>query len=161
MLVGCPDELTAWRFPPPVLKRSTMICTRLPALSFTVLFVSGCAFSSQAKDWNARTGLDQKPTDYINTTKIGLNLLIFIPFMGDMGISGMVRDMTAEIKGEGGDEVRIVQGDSENYWYGWPPFTWIITPVISTVAAEYYPSPEQHKKDMEEIAKTEAEGGTS
>ena len=120
------------------------------ALSACVL-CSGCTFTSRAKDWNELSGLDRLPTNYISTTKIGLNLLILVPFMGDMGISGLVRDMTSEVKAEGGNEVRIVQGDSENYWYGWPPFTWIVTPVISTVAAEYTPQLDQHVKDQQEI----------
>jgi len=113
---------------------------------------SGCVFFSKAKDWNNLTGLDRQPTTYITTTKVGLNLLVIIPFMGDMGIGGLVRDMTENIKEEeGGDEVRIVQGGSENYWYGWPPFTWILTPVISTVAAEYIPNKARHESDQQEI----------
>jgi len=112
---------------------------------------SGCVFSSKAKDWNELSGLDHLPATYMTTTKVGLNLLVIIPFMGDMGISGLVRDMTTEIKEEGGNEVRIVQGGSENYWYGWPPFTWIVTPVISSVAAEYMPATSQYAKDQEEI----------
>jgi hypothetical protein len=137
-----------------------MIACRLSFVLFAAFLVSSCSFSSKATDWSQRVGLDKKPTTYINTTKIGLNLLVFVPFMGDMGISGMVRDMTAKVEEEKGDEVRITQGDSENYWYGWPPITWIVTPVISTVAAEYYPSEEQYKKDQQAIAETEEAGGT-
>jgi hypothetical protein len=68
--------------------------------------------------------------------------------------------MTAQVKEDGGNDVRIVQGDSESYCYGWPPATWIITPVISTVAAEYTPSAEAFARDHAEIADQEAEGGT-
>jgi hypothetical protein len=134
--------------------------SRLALALSTFTLASGCVFSSKAKDWSDLSGLDRQPTTYISTTKIGLNFLIFVPFMGDMGISGMVRDMTGHIKEEGGNEVRIVQGGSENYWYGWPPFTWIVTPVISTVAAEYTPRAEQYVKDQEEIRETREEGGT-
>lgn len=123
------------------------------------LLSSGCAFSSRARDWSQLRGLDGKPAYYINTTKIGLNLLVFIPFLGDMGIQGLVRDMTDHVAEEGGDQIRIVQGDSENYWYGWPPFTWVVTPVISTVSAEYEPKAGTYLKDQEEIANLEEEGG--
>ena len=118
---------------------------------------SGCVFFSKAKDWNNLTGLDYQPTTYMTATKVGLNLLVIVPFMGDMGISGLVRDMTEDIKGEGGDEVRIVQGGSENYWYGWPPFTWIVTPVIATVAAEYTPAKERQEEDQQEIRRIHEE----
>ena len=100
---------------------------------------SGCAFSSTAKQWNTLVGPQGKPVFYKATTKVGFQLLIIIPFLGDMGIDGLVDDLTKEIKAEEGDTVRIVQGTSENYWYGFPPFTWGLTPVISTVAAEYIP----------------------
>ena len=120
--------------------------------------LSGCAFSSTARNWNGLSGLDERPTYYMTTTKIGLNLVIFVPFLGDMGISGLTRDLTADIKAEGGDQVRIVQGSSENYFYGWPPFTWILSPVLSTVSAEYYPSEEQYAKDKPAIEKENAEG---
>jgi hypothetical protein len=120
---------------------------------------SGCVFSSKAKDWNQLRGLDGKPTYYINTTKIGFNLAVFVPFLGDMGIGGLVRDLSEAVKEEGGNQIRIVQGGSENYWYGWPPFTWILTPVISTVAAEYEPKASTYGKEQAEIAKQKAEGG--
>ena len=119
---------------------------------------SGCAFSTTAKNWNGLSGLDGKPTYYMSTTKIGLNLLIFIPFAGDMGITGLTRDLTADIKAQGGDQIRIVQGDSENYFYGWPPFTWIVSPIVSTVAAEYYPSLEQYFNDKPAVDEENEEG---
>src|SRR5687767_49373 len=128
-------------------------------ISFALL-APGCAFSSKAKDWNQLSGLDRKPTYYQSTMKIGFNLLIFIPFMGDMGIGGLTRDMTAEIKAEGGDQVRIVQGTSENYFYGWPPFTWIFTPVISTVAAEYEPDRETYAKDQALLEEEKNDSGS-
>ena len=55
----------------------------------------------------------------------------------DMAIDGLVADITEEVKNRNGSNVRVFQADSENYWYGFPPFTWIITPVISTVAADF------------------------
>jgi uncharacterized lipoprotein YbaY len=80
---------------------------------------------------------------------VGANLLIIIPFLGHLEIPGMVDELTEEIQEKGGDDVRIVQGNSENYWYGFSPFTWIVSPVVSTLAAEYHPSPEQFLKDRQ------------
>jgi hypothetical protein len=88
----------------------------------------------------------------MTATKVGVRLLIVVPFLGDMGISGLTRDLTRKIKEEGGNQVRIVQGDSEAYFYGWPPFTWIVTPVVSTVAAEYYPGPGAYQKTEEDLS---------
>ena len=117
------------------------------------LGAGGCAFTTTAKDWNGLKGTGDQPTYYTSTMKVGINLLCFIPFLGDMGISGLTADLTYDIKRAGGNEVRIVQGSSEAYFYGFPPFTRIITPVISTVAAEYHPDPATYAKDQAEIDK--------
>ena len=136
------------------MRRSPMLL----GLMGLMVAAGGCAFSTTAKDWSGLKGMDEKPTYYTTTTKVGMNLLIAVPFIGDMGISGLTRDMTEEIKKAGGNEVRIVEGSSESYFYGWPPFTWIVTPVVSRVSAEYRPSDEQYQKDQSAI---EAEASKS
>ena len=52
----------------------------------------------------------------------------------------------AEIAAKGGDRVRLVQTGAENYWYGWSPFTWILTPVVTDVVVEFEPSKEELDK---------------
>lgn len=113
---------------------------RTLAVAASLLLTSGCAFHSTATDWNQRIGPDGDPVFYTTTTKVGANLVVAIPFLGKMGIDGLVHDMTEKIAERGGDHVRIVQGGSENYWYGFPPVTWVLTPVVATIAAEYHPS---------------------
>jgi hypothetical protein len=125
------------------------------------LGMTGCAIRSTARDWNGLKGLDDQPTYYTSTTKVGIKLLIVIPFIGDMGISGLTKDLTADIKKEGGNDVRIVEGTSESYFYGWPPFTWIITPVLSTVSAEYTPDPERYAQDQAHFEEHRGEGWSS
>src|SRR5262249_48695063 len=107
------------------------------------------AFHTTAEEWNGRVGYDGKPVYYTTATQVGANLLIIIPLLGHLDIAGMVDEVTEEIRQKGGDDVRVVQGNTENYWYGWSPLTWIISPVVSTLAAEYHPSPEQFKKDRQ------------
>ncbi|MHC4943166.1 MAG: hypothetical protein ACYTG7_09130 [Planctomycetota bacterium] len=120
--------------------------------TFSLLFISallfsGCAFHIEAREWNGCLGQDGKPVYYVSTSKMGMNLLIFIPILGDHEVDGLVDELTEYIKNEGGDNVRLVTGDRENYWYGFSPVTWIFTPVVSTVAAEYHPSPEVWARD--------------
>lgn len=119
---------------------------------------SGCAFTTTAKDWSGLTGPDNKPTYYASATKVRLNLVVVIPFLGDMDISGLTRDLTEEIRTEGGNEVRIVQGTEESYFYGFPPFTWVVTPVISTVAAEYTPDATVYATDQQAITALREKG---
>jgi hypothetical protein len=116
-----------------------------------LLILSGCAFHSTAKDWNGLIGSDGRPAYYKTTTKVAFKLLIVVPFIGDTSIDGMVEDLTMEIAEAKGNHVRIVQGGNENYWYGFPPFTWILTPVLTTVAAEYVPDQTAYIEDQKKI----------
>ncbi len=128
---------------------------RILALAASLLLTSSCAFHSTATDWNQRIGLDGDPVFYTTTTKVGAKLIVAIPFLGKMGIDGMVHDMTEKIAERGGDRVRIVQGGSENYWYGFPPVTWVFTPVVATIAAEYHPSEAELLESMFELERAE------
>jgi hypothetical protein len=105
-----------------------------------VLVLSGCAFHSTATRWNGRVGPNGEPVHVKSTSSVGLNVFILFKLIGGTNIEGMIDELTAEIAAEEGDKVRIIQSSSENYWYGFPPFTWILTPVITTVAADYEPS---------------------
>lgn len=118
------------------------------------LLLSGCAMHSTSKDWNGLVGASGEPTYYKATSKVAVKLFIVIPLIGDVSIDGMIDDMTEEIALAKGNYVSIVQADSENYWYGYPPFTWIITPVINTVAAEYRPDALAYKEDQAKILKS-------
>ncbi|OVE81904.1 hypothetical protein BVY04_02130 [bacterium M21] len=115
------------------------------------LFTSGCAFHSTAKNWNGLVGRDGKPAYYKKTTKVVFNAFVLVPFLGNANIDGMVRDMTADIVKKKGNNVRIVQGSSENYWYGFPPFTWVVTPVVTTVSSEYTPDRKTYFSDQKKI----------
>ena len=115
------------------------------------LFTSGCAFHSTSKNWSGLVGTDGKPAYYKKTTKVVFNALVIIPLMGNASVDGMVRDLTADIVKEKGNKVRIVQGSSVNYWFGFPPFTWIITPVVTTVSAEYTPDRKTYFSDQKKI----------
>ena len=113
--------------------------------------ISGCSIHSTAKDWNDLSGDNGLHRYYRTTTRIGMNLLVAIPVLGDISIDRMVKDLTESIAAEDGSRVRIVEGKRENYWYGFWPVTWIFTPVKYTVAAEYTPDEKQYIDDQEQI----------
>jgi hypothetical protein len=123
-----------------------------PLLALTAL-TSGCAFHSTASHWNGRVGPNGEPVFVKSTSSVGFNLFVLIKLVGGTNIDGMIHEMTGNIAAEGGDRVRVIQSSTENYWYGFPPFTWIVTPVITTVAADYEPSAEQ----LAEAATSEVE----
>lgn len=104
---------------------------------------SSCAMHSTATQWNGRVGSDGEPVFYASSTKVGMNLLVAVPFLGDLDLDGQVDSMTEDLAERGGDRVRIVQGSTETYWYGFPPVTWVLTPVVTTLTAEYRPSDDE------------------
>lgn len=115
-------------------------------------FCSSCAFHSTATRWNGMVGPEGEPIYVKSTTNVGLNLLVLLKLLGGVDTQGMIDELTEEISEEGGNHVRIIQSSTENYWYGFPPFTWVLTPVITTVAADYRPDPELHAKNLAEQA---------
>jgi hypothetical protein len=118
----------------------------------SALALGGCTFSSTATSWNGRVGTDGKPV-YVKThTNIGMNLLIIIPGLGRTSLPDEIDKLTDEVSTEKGDNVRMVESSSENYWYGFAPVTWVLTPVITTVSAEYHPSADAFAKDEAERA---------
>ncbi|MEM9382324.1 MAG: hypothetical protein AAGB93_20390 [Planctomycetota bacterium] len=123
-----------------------MRSNRLALAASALLLASSCAFHSKATSWNGRVGPNGEPIFVRSTTNVGLNLLILVKLFGDTDTTGMIDELTEEIAEENGDKVRIIQSSSENYWYGFPPFTWIVTPVVTTVTADYEPTAEELAK---------------
>ncbi len=124
----------------------------LVALALT----SGCTLTSTARQWNSRVGPSGKPVYIKSHTDIAVNALIFVPLLGPTSLPKQIDLLTKEIATEKGDIVRMIETSTENYWYGYPPFSWVLTPVITTVTAEYEPSPDVLAKDRDEQEKKKA-----
>ena len=107
---------------------------------------SACSFYNTATHWNGLRDADGKPVFVKTTTNIGVNLLIILPVLGNTTIDTMLDTTTLEIARNGGNRVRVIQSTAENYWYGWSPFTWIVTPVVTEIAVEYQPSASEYRQ---------------
>ena len=125
----------------------------LLSLLVTFALTSGCTMTSTSKQWNGRVGPNGKPVYVKSHTNIGLNIGIFVPVLGSTTLPKEINTLTKEIATEEGNVVRMIQTTSDNYWYGWPPFTWALTPVITTVTADYEPSAAALSKDLAEEEK--------
>ena len=104
------------------------------------ILASGCSFHSVATHWNGRVGPDGHPVYVRNVTNIGINIAVVLPLLGKTTIDEMIDEATLAIAKQDSDHVRVIETSSENYWHGFPPFTWILTPVITTLGVEYRPS---------------------
>ena len=122
------------------------------------LTITGCTTTTTAKNWNNRVGPNGKPVYVKSHTTVGLNVAIFIPVLGATTLTKQIDRLTRDIAAENGNVVRMIETSTENYWYGYPPFSWVLTPVITTVTADYEPSPDvladdRAKKEKEKAAK--------
>lgn len=131
----------------PALRVRLLLATALLAMT------PACAFHSVATHWNGRVGPDGEPVYIRTVTNIGVNLAVILPVLGNTTIDAMVNEVTREVAIKGGDHVRVFQTATENYWYGFPPFTWVVTPVITDVSVEYRPSKEEMATAPEEAQK--------
>ncbi len=103
-------------------------------------WLGSCAFHTTATQWHGLTATDGKPIFVKGTTNVGMNVFILIPLFGNVTIDTMLEETAFEIAKSGSDGIRVIQTNAEVYWYGFPPFTWVITPVVTNVAIEYHPS---------------------
>jgi hypothetical protein len=139
----------------------------LPLVLLGSSVATGCAFHSTASHWNGRLGPDGVPVFVKATTNVGLNVFVALPLLGNSTIDTMLDETTAEIAKSGSDHVRVIETATENYWYGFPPVTWFVTPVITNVSVEYRPSAQEvadaAKADarIAEATKRRAEGDNS
>ena len=101
---------------------------------------SGCSFHTTSTQWHGLRDEAGRPVFAKSSSNVGFNLLVLIPLAGNTTLDAMIDEVASEIATQGGGRVRLVQTGTENYWYGWSPFTWIVTPVITTVVMEYEPS---------------------
>jgi hypothetical protein len=128
----------------------------LSSLTLCIL-LGGCTLPSTANHWNSRVGPDGESIYVKSHTNVGFNLFVGIPLFGSTTLPAEIDLLTHEIADEGGDKVRMIESSTENYWYGLPPLSWILTPVITTVTADYHPSPEVLAKDQAELEKEKKE----
>ena len=126
-------------------------------LAALCLLGTSCTFSSTATRWHKRVGPDGKAVYVKSHTNVGFNLFIGIPLFGATSLPAEIDYLTEEIADEKGDVVRMVESASENYWYGFPPFTWVLTPVITTVTADYHPAADVLAKDLADQEKEQKE----
>ncbi|MFK7740158.1 MAG: hypothetical protein AB8H80_07525 [Planctomycetota bacterium] len=116
----------------------------LVAAAAMATLLGSCTFHSTAVHWNGLRDADGHPVFIKSSTNIGMHLCIVLPVIGNTTLDAMIRESTRSIAAKGGSRVRVIQAGSESYWYGWPPFTWFVTPVVTDIVLEYEPSAEEH-----------------
>ncbi len=113
---------------------------RILALTASATLCS-CAYHRTATEWNGHVGADGQPVFVQTSTYWGLHFFVAVPLLGETSIDQMVADATLQIEPGDGDHLRIVETESNNYWWSVPPLSWLFTPMLTSVSIEYRPSP--------------------
>jgi hypothetical protein len=100
----------------------------------------GCAFHSTATHWNGHLGADGQPVFVLTSSYVGMNLGVVLPMAGRTSIDEMIDEATRRITAVEGDHLRLVETETNNYWYGLPPLSWLFSPVVTSISFEYRPS---------------------
>jgi len=106
------------------------------ACTLLLMFLSGCALTSRASDFNGLKDVEGSEAVHINMTKVAVHFAVVMPFIGDASLKGAVRDFTEEAKKEGAGRVRIVQSNETTLWWILPPVSLLFTPRFTNVAGE-------------------------
>jgi hypothetical protein len=109
------------------------------ALVATCVFAS-CAFHNTATHWNGHLGADGQPVFVRTSSYVGVNFAILVPMAGRTTVDEMIEEATRTIDTEHGSHLRLVETETNNYWYGIPPLSWLFSPVVTSISLEYRPS---------------------
>jgi len=114
-----------------------MKLSNLAVALLTLICATGCTWTDHATDFNGLGDHEGHKVTHFNQYMLGLNLLMTEPLYHDSTMETNVALLTAEAKAQGASGVRIVQSDESSWWWCFFPFSLIITPVTSNVAADF------------------------
>ena len=113
----------------------------LPPLLLLLALLSGCTSHSQVTDFHGVDGIRGVPIEYQMTTTWALHGLFVIPLIGDASTGPVVEAFTEEAAARGSERVRIVGTSSSVYWWVFPPISFFVHPVSTTVEGDVEVAP--------------------
>lgn len=104
-----------------------------------IAILSGCGTTNVNMNYKGLDTVNGKSIAHVNTTVTACHLLGIWPIMYDASYTNTFNEFTKEAKRLNGNKVNVVESVTEKRWSVFPPFTWILTPVETTVAGDVYP----------------------
>lgn len=126
-MIPAPSPSTTAIHPMRTTLRTALAAATLGALS------SSCVMHSHATDWNGVDGVRGVPVELQTTTSWALHGLFVFPLIGDGGKAYVVDEFTKEAAARGAARTRITQTGGLTYWFIFPPLSFLIHPVQTTV----------------------------
>jgi hypothetical protein len=105
-------------------------------LALCVLISAGCAGQSKVTDYQGLTTPYGEPIAHLHVTRVALHLFGRWGMFGDASVSKTTGDFLRYARSLGATKVHIDHTERTHFWFSLPPFTWIITPVSSSVSGD-------------------------
>lgn len=110
---------------------------RILFASLLLGLASACTTThSHSVAYNGVPGIRGEAVEFQSTTRYALHFLFIFGVVGDAGQDATVESFTEEASRRGAKRVQITQYQSETYWYIFPPLSFLIHPVATTVYGE-------------------------
>lgn len=105
--------------------------------SLTLATLAACTTThTHSVAYNGVPGIRGEPVEFQSTTRYALHFLFIFGIFGDAGQSSTVDAFTEEASRRGAKRVQITQYESSTYWYIFPPLSFLVHPVATTVYGE-------------------------
>lgn len=95
-----------------------------------------CVMHSHSTEFNGVDGVRGVPIEYQTTTIYSLNALGILPLYGDSSLENVISEFSKEAAARGSERVRIVQTSNYIWWWVFPPISFFIHPVKTTVEGD-------------------------
>ncbi len=104
-----------------------------------MLVFSACHTSAIGNKFNGTTTPDGSARAYQHTTNYALHVGFgYYPVIGNASVGSSVEAFTGDARKNGGTKNQITNMDYDSLWYIFPPFTFILTPVITDTYGYVY-----------------------
>ena len=98
------------------------------------LLLSGCSFHTHADKFSGIAGINGEPVEYQQTNTWALHALWIFPIVGDASIENSVNEFSIEARKRRATRINIEETSSFTYWFVFPPFSFLIHPVNTTIS---------------------------
>ena len=102
-------------------------------VSALLVLAAGCTSHTHATDFHGVPGLRGEATEYQRTTSYALHGLFKWGLIGSGNVKDVVSKFNAEAAGRGATRVHILDAHVSTYWWVFPPISFFIQPVVTTV----------------------------
>ena len=114
--------------------------TSLLALVLSAV-LGACVSHSTVTDFHGVNGMRGVPVEYQTTSSWALHGLFIFPLWGNATKKATIEAFTEEAASRGGSRTRITQTGGLTYWFIFPPISFFIHPVNTTVEGDVEPDP--------------------